>query len=303
VITDVPTPQDFFDSGVELFDFAWNTVAELITNLFVAEVHFGVDAAEVSEDYWAAAKRRLTTALAMTQQGVEFILKGKIAEVTPYLLLAEPPSRWPSPYDGHTLTFSEFKTVDAQDLVRLHDTVRDTRLPGGFVTTFNALRTKRNTISHSIDKRLQVHTTEVIETILFLHKNLFPSENWAKIRANFIDSYPDAALGSEFSRNHACRELEVVFGLLSPADVKSFFGIDKKQHLYICPGCMDVASHDEEFNHRIAMLRPKGPTSTRLYCPICDAEHRVFRGTCKDEKCPGTVLVSDDDPTCLTCGR
>src|SRR6266542_4268313 len=91
MITDVPAPQDFFDSGVELFDFAWNTVGELITNLAEAEAHFGIDTAEVSDDYWAAAKRRLTTALAMTQQGVEFILKGKVAEVTPYLLLAEPP--------------------------------------------------------------------------------------------------------------------------------------------------------------------------------------------------------------------
>lgn len=82
MITDIPSPQDFFDSGIELFDFAWNTVAELITNLSDAELHFGVDKAEVSEDYWSAAKRRLTTALAMTQQGVEFILKGEIAEVT-----------------------------------------------------------------------------------------------------------------------------------------------------------------------------------------------------------------------------
>ena len=40
MIADVPTPQDFFDSGVELFDFAWNTVAELITNLSDAEAHW-----------------------------------------------------------------------------------------------------------------------------------------------------------------------------------------------------------------------------------------------------------------------
>ena len=79
MISDVPTPKDFFDSGIELFDFAWDTVANLITK-FSDAINYGVEEADVSEDYWAASKRRLTTALAMTQQGVEFILKGKIAE-------------------------------------------------------------------------------------------------------------------------------------------------------------------------------------------------------------------------------
>ena len=97
MISDVPTPKDFFDSGIELFDFAWDTVANLITK-FSDAINYGVEEADVSEDYLAASKRRLTTALAMTQQGVEFILKGKIAEVSPFLLLAEGPSKWPSPY-------------------------------------------------------------------------------------------------------------------------------------------------------------------------------------------------------------
>lgn len=33
LINDLPTPKDFFDSGIELFDFAWDTVANLVTNL------------------------------------------------------------------------------------------------------------------------------------------------------------------------------------------------------------------------------------------------------------------------------
>jgi hypothetical protein len=132
VIKDIPSAQDFFDSGIELFDFAWNTVAVLLTNLSIAEHDFNVEIAEVTEDYWASSKRRLTTALAMTQQGVEFVLKGKVADVSPYLLLAEPASRGPSPYDGRDITFSDFKMIDAQDLVRLHDTVQASEISGGF---------------------------------------------------------------------------------------------------------------------------------------------------------------------------
>lgn len=303
MIKDVPSPQDFFDSGLELFDFAWDTVAVLLTNFSIAERDFGVDAADVSEEYWASSKRRLTTALAMTQQGVEFILKGKIAEISPYLLLAESPTRWPSPYDGHELTFAEFKTVDAQDLIRLHDTVQGAHLAPEFVDKFNALRSKRNTISHSIDKKLQVHTLEVIESILFLHKALFPNENWAKIRATFIRNYPDASLsGGEYSTNNACLELEIVLKMLPPAAVETFFGISKKQRLYICPNCFDYASHHQDFDHKLAALRPKSPTATTLYCPVCDCEHQVVRRGCDQGKCLGNVLSIDERPVCLTCG-
>jgi hypothetical protein len=287
MIADVPTPQDFFDSGIELFDFAWDTVAQLITDLADAKEHFGVDKAEVSDEYWAASKRRLTTALAVAHQGVEFILKGKIAEVSPYLLIAESPSRWPSPYDGHSLTFAEFKTVDAQDLTRLHDIVAGSRLPDEFVTKFSYLRTKRNAISHSIDKRLHVHTTEVIETILCLHKTLFPDQNWAAVRANFLEKYPDVALGSEFARNRACRELEVLFGLLSASDIKLFFDVDTKQRLYLCPDCIEVARNHQQFDHKLAVLRTKGPDATCLYCPICDKAYVVARRDCDQSKLSG----------------
>lgn len=303
MINDVPTPKDFFDSGIELFDFAWDTVATLITNLSQA-IGMGVEEEEVTEEYWAASKRRLTTALAMTQQGVEFILKGKIAEVSPFLLLAEGPSRWPSPYDGHAITFSEFKTVDAQDLIRLHDTVRDPPLQRDFVERFNALRLKRNTIAHSIDKKLQIHTTEVIEAILFMYKALFPSENWAKTRTTFIQRDPDATLsGGEYSINQACREMGTVFELLPPAAVEKFFGIPRKQRRYLCPVCFYEASGNDEREYKLAVLRPKSATATSLFCPICDSEHKVLRKDCTNTVCKGNVLSDDGDFTCLSCSR
>jgi hypothetical protein len=302
LISDIPTPKDFFDSGIEIFDFAWDTVANLITSLSQA-IGMGVEEKDVSEEYWAASKRRLTAALAMTQQGVEFVLKGKIAEVSPFLLLAEAPSRWPSPYEGRAIAFSEFKTVDAQDLIRLHDTVRAPQLEADFVDRFNALRLKRNTISHSVDKKLQIHTTEVIEAILFMYKALFPAENWAKTRRTFIERDPDSTLsGGEYSRNYACREMETVFELLSPAAVEKFFGIPRKQRRYICPACFYESSGNDDREFKLAVLRPKSPTATKLFCPICDTEHTVLRKDCTSAGCKGNVLSDDGDLICLTCG-
>ena len=71
---DIPTANDFFKSGKELLDFSWDVIAKLLTDIDEAE-YYGVDPEEISDGYWTAAKRRLTTALSITQQGVEFVLK------------------------------------------------------------------------------------------------------------------------------------------------------------------------------------------------------------------------------------
>ena len=142
MIKDIPEADDFREAGLELFDFAWDIAAVLWTNLGEA-INYGVDVDESSEQqYWAAAKRRLTTALAMTQQGVEFFIKAQIAEISPYLLLIESPSKWPSPYTNFDLSFTQFKTVDAQDLVKLHDTVCNVKLTKDFVNTFNVMQSE-----------------------------------------------------------------------------------------------------------------------------------------------------------------
>jgi hypothetical protein len=75
MIVEIPTSEEFYTSGKELLDFAWDTVAELLINLDGLE-DCGVDShEEILDAYWKSAKRRLTTALSITQQGVEFIIK------------------------------------------------------------------------------------------------------------------------------------------------------------------------------------------------------------------------------------
>ncbi len=88
MIQNIPKHEDFFNSGLSLLNFSWETVASLLTDLDEAE-GWGVDVDEVSDAFWQASKQRLTTSLAVAQQGVEFILKGKIAEISPYLLISK----------------------------------------------------------------------------------------------------------------------------------------------------------------------------------------------------------------------
>ena len=298
-IIDIPSENDFYSSGKELMDFSWDVVARLLIDMDEAE-YYGVDPSEISDKYWSAAKRRLTTALSITQQGVEFVLKGKIASISPYLLISESPSKWPSPYESGQIKFSDFRTIDAQDLIRVIDTFCPNPMSQDFVDQFHQLREKRNRIMHSVDKQLTVDVAEVVESILYMHKALFPDETWAQIRLRFLDEAPDSELGSnEYSRNRVCWETELAINLLKPSKVKRYFGIDKKQRRYACPACLWEANTDAGFEHKLAVLQPKGSKSTKLYCPICNATYEVTREDCENNGCPGNVL--SDEGMCLTC--
>ena len=295
MISDVPTPQDFYDAGHELFDFAWDTVARFWIALAEAE-GWGVDKDEVSEEYWKAAKGRLASSLAVTQQGVELILKGKIAEISPFLLLSDPPSKWPA----EPKSFADYRTTDAQDLVRLFNSISDSKLPESFIRRFNELRNSRNRIFHSVDKNLTMAASEVLETILAFNKTFFPNQSWPHERAELVSRSPDSKLdGSDWSRNFVCQEIEVVIKILESAAAKNYFGVDKKKHLYQCPECLDLMNSDDDRLYMMSQLQPPTAASKELFCPICNVKHSVVRQSCSD--CGESVL--SEEGRCLSCGQ
>lgn len=238
--------------------------------------------------------------MAIAQQGVEFIIKGKIAEVSPFLLIADPPSKWPTPYGESEVDFSALRTIDAQDLVKVHDTFASRKLDAAFVERFNDLRERRNKIMHSVYTGFSVHAAEVIDALLFMHRSLFPGEAWSSLRRAFLESAPDKELGAdEFVVNIVAWELHLVLDLLSPAKVRQYFGISKKQRRYVCPGCYSMANTDNGFKHKLAVLQPASSTSTSLYCIACGDTCTVTREACERDGCLGNVIGPDE--SCLTC--
>ncbi len=303
MISNIPTHNDFYKTGKELLVFSWDIVAKLLVNLDDAE-YFGIDPDEVSDEYWSLANRQISTALAITQQGIEFLLKGRICEISPYLLISDTPSKWPSPYDHEPIEFSNFRTLDAQDLVRVVDTFSDQKLDVSFVKKFNDLRKKRNLIMHSLSTSIDVQFGEVIDSLLYMHSTLFPSESWAKIRKEGLSNHPNSELGgSDYISNEICRELLIIINLLTPAQVKKYFKIEKDRRAYFCPECYYEANHDIDFEFKLARLTSRDPKCSSIYCPVCDSEYDVSRHECNDDKevCPGNV-ISDAYSNCLTCG-
>lgn len=144
MITDVPTADDFQQAGIGFLNLAWDAACELVRHSrYYQEFDYWGDE---EQEYWNAAQRPLATALALTQQGIELLLKAKIAEVSPFLLLD---SSWCRGHDKTDAPYSDFRTIDSQDLIRAHDSVQPNRLPDDFKNRVNELRKVRNSIFHT----------------------------------------------------------------------------------------------------------------------------------------------------------
>jgi hypothetical protein len=301
MITDIPTPADFQSIGVQLLNSAWDTAASLLIDVDEAD-HYIDDTNELIDAFWNAARLQLSTALSIAQQGSEFLLKGRIASVSPFLLLAAVPREGPAGCAATDKPFSDFRTIDAQDLIKVHNACCSPRLPDSFVTEFEDLRKKRNSIMHSIDKSLSIHVSDLVVAVLSINEALGNEKNWVRIRRTYLNDAPQSQMhSSDWVDARLVPEFMSIRNLLKPAELKRFFAFDKNQPNYICPNCAYSVDPDSEYKSLTALLKPNTPESTELWCFVCEETNEVERKNCTEEDCKSNVL-SHEQGRCLTCG-
>lgn len=301
MIKNIPTEEELLSACKELLDTAWEVVAALLRTLDEAKTYLSTVAERDVEEYWLSAKRQLTTSLSIVQQAVELGLKGKIAAISPFLLIGDPPQKWPKEVTAGNGDFLKLRTIDAQDLVRVHNTFAKVPLQQVFVDRFNELREKRNIIVHTSGDKISVKVMDVIDSILFMHKHFFPTEHWGVNRLAFLDAAPGVSLwGDDYSVNTVSHEVGILLDTLSRSQVKSYFDIDKRARRYRCPNCFDNACRDVDFEDKLAVLELSAATPDRLRCPACNQTSEVIRKKCTCAGCKGNVISQEHQ--CLTCG-
>lgn len=299
MIKDIPTKSDFDAIGCALLDQSWDIVAVLLTQLQDAKGWIDVEAEDA---YWQLSNTKLSTALAIAHQGAEFLLKGRIADVSPLLLILNAPREWPKPGPDGNIAFSQFRTVDAQDIVRLHDGCAATPLDKDFATSFEALRIRRNSIMHSVNPDVKVNATMLIDEILTIYKSLMPAIRWVDARREALsDSSASHLWTAEGIEVSVVREFNAIKDLLTPKSMLQNFGFDKKRRAYICSNCTFSTCAEDGFQSRSATLLSKSPTCEELHCFICNQTENVERTECTDADCNGNVISTEWDK-CLTCG-
>lgn len=310
MILDVPSPADFESNGLAFLNLAWKSVlglsqgfSESSNNLTENEVVTQEELEDLKGAYWKEAQPALAVAVALAHQAAEFLLKARIASVSPYLLLSS--EKWPSGADKSDKSYADFKTVDSQDLVRIHDTVGSSRLPDDFKQKLDELRKLRNTIMHSVDARRPYAVRDCVLMILEIAEVLIGPKSWQKVRSEYEEKRVNYRDYSEFNPNHpfAMETLHVIDCILKPAEVKRFYEFDKKQRRYICFNCHE--DYADGFV-RSCQLKPNDSNSTKVFCICCLETFRVIRLNCPHLKCKGNVMGPDrwlDNFCCLTCGE
>ncbi|CAK8725781.1 hypothetical protein GMJAKD_17530 [Candidatus Electrothrix aarhusensis] len=316
MIIEIPTSNDFEESACDLLHAAWGQVSELLVRFdevgyLDCDIHEGeeFDESDNYDCYWKAAKQTIVISYAMVQQGVEFYIKGRIASISPYLLLSGNPSSWPKKCNQQNVLFSTFRTVDAQDLIKLHDTVYPERFSDQFRQWFEGMRTSRNTIMHTVDKRLSMKPEEILDAVLYVHQFFCGQLNWIGSRFNYLDGTPIHSI--RYIREHDDHkpyimlqifdELGSIVGKLPPSKIKEYFGFDKSKYSYHCPHCYEILRHLDFFDSDFEYFKPYQKSSKDIFtCVVCQHTGGVSGGVCED--CDGN-LVDDESGMCLVCGQ
>lgn len=330
MITAIPTAEDFTRAAVSLLHLAWRSAITAIEEW--DEIAFLYSDDEDQQDpaptssrdraRRAMLKRRqisLGNTLSLIQQAVEHALKGRIAAVSPFLLIVRDSRDSPPKARATEVDFSEFRTIDAVDLARIHDMVCAERLPPTFDTWWNALRKRRNTYMHSVRAgRIEVEPTELLQLVLKVNAVLLPGANWIKRRLEELrapeeepisDLYEEAP-SEDYPLTWIMGEIEIALRSLTPAEAKLYFDFDTKRHAYYCPHCFSTVDHEAFRNvaggtPALATLIDKNPACTYLRCIVCEEITPATRTSCTDPECGGNVLSAEPGTMgmCCLCGR
>jgi hypothetical protein len=319
MVVETPTAADFVQASLATFNLAWDIAVDLAERFKIAIEFDKHDETQVSDEYWSLAQRRLGHAVTLIHQGLELALKSRIAKVSPYLLIASDAYSLPK-LRPDAIPFSDFKTHDAKDLVRIHDVFCDQRMPEEWTTFFDNNRRLRNKLIHGIGKADRISEIQIFSAILQAIR-LMPdlARSWPVVRRQYLQSgRADAAVAVDhYPLASAAIEFDIVTKRLPKNEVAVSLGYDKGSRSYICPGeCYSEMQWSNWFSAdkliRLAQLKPNEPGSKFLFCFVCGQTHEIIRSDCREESCPSNAIASipdeyfgDEDrllKICLTCG-
>jgi hypothetical protein len=244
-------------------------------------------------------KKKLATSISLVQQGAEFLLKARIAEISPFLLISGDPSEWPHKCDKDDTSFADFKTIDAQELIRVYNTIHSQKLSDDFIAQYDKLRRLRNTIMHTVSQ-IQITFVDVLTTTLEVNHVLGKPGKWIATRHTYIGHEPYPLLDPDNTIVILCEEITKAIDILNPSKTMQYFGFNKRQRRYICENCLGESDYFENRYPRLAHLKPNNPDSTNLYCILCEQDRTVIRKDCINENCKGNVIDAETRE-CLTC--
>lgn len=280
MITDIPTKTDFYTMADHMVNEAWEKIADLaydyrdinLWNSYCKTSEFYTESdIKNLEHYWLFARPKLITSFNLILQSIEFRLKGLIVEISPYLLITNATRNTPKPDSEGNISFSDFHTLDAQDLIKVYNTFASKSLPDDFITWFNSMRILRNRFMHTVDKKTDIMPELIFTSVVRAH-NYLNTESahwiWHRYKYKAIHSTGGINIGldededEEFSgivwamlQTHY--EFTAAISACSKESAKKFFGYTKNdsgdtnsKESFYCRKCVSVMKKSWNFDSK-----------------------------------------------------
>lgn len=325
MIIEIPSADDFRRASIDLLNLVWSTAIGYLNDCQDFEEFddhtsdtFGdsdttwtpEERATTEVKLWQESQVSLANAFSLIQQAIEMGFKARIAEVSPFLLIARDARDYPAGSTKKDIPFSAFRSLDAADLMRVHNTVCREKLSDQFGNFWDSIRRRRNVLIHSVVLSGElIKPQELLEHVLIINKAMHPGETWFNRRLlHYKKNYENTDVYMwEYGIIYAdiCNEFYVAFNYLPKKMTREIFGFDHRARSYMCFHCFMKADSDCWYymrNPRSALLTPNSKQSTSLLCTMCGQISAVIRRKCCNPSCKSTVLCNEGQ-MCLLCGE
>jgi hypothetical protein len=285
MIVGVPDHHILRETAIGWMNLAWDTAIGEARNFQDAEFLYegiekehGADVAHTAiAKHWRAKQLVLNNTFSLLQQSLEIALKARIAEVSPFLLIAGDPRSWPKPKDGSNLIdFSSFRTIDAVQLCRAVNALSATPLSKDFTEFYDRLRQSRNKIAHLNASAIIIEVKALLVDILTAQKHLFPDVRWTMFRHEYLRStehYEDKDNlfnGDDYTPDVMTSEVKTALQALDSHHLKEFLFFDDSSNAYRCPNCLEGRNQSDDESEFVQLT---GPDS--MQCIVCLSSYSV----------------------------
>lgn len=315
MIIDVPKAEDFSDVGSTLLFLAWTKALDLLIALNDPLSPTTLRAPRDSRrHFFAAASIERKVIYTLILQSVEFLIKARIAQESPFLLLEKKEFARADSVE-RKISFAELKTIHSSELVSINNSIGRAYIGRHAEDMISKLRKDRNKIIHSIDPTLEVGFKTLILTILECFSIFVGDEPFFKKYRNYLYNSSKLAkhkLPRSYRRiDYLCISLRILFQqamtvkrLLRRDVFAKYFGCDKTALKYFCGSCWGYLSSDEHFFQEPDTPIAKQRTvyrdkEGRYACYVCGEQSKVYPSF-KCWKCKRT-LIQVGNGFCLNC--
>lgn len=300
MIVDLPKKEDFEVVAKEHLTEAFLILFRIYENYY--DIYSGKSLTEYPiKNIWEFQKPALRTALVLLYQGLESILKSKIAEVSPLLLIDQKRNDWPTSPDSKTVPFDTLYTFSGESLLKTYLAI----IPEdkSFLILFEDLRKKRNSGVHGKDL-VNIDPKYVLTAILTTITKWYGPDEWFKLLKENICNHPlFGSFDSNYESTQSYKYLQFTLDLLGRKTLSKHISTNIKGRPYFCPDCtfyMETAMDKLEKKWAFILA------DSKLHCINCNNSFEIERRECDFPPCPGNVLyegIDDGHYLCCTCQK